>query len=217
MGTGIFVPSSTDNNFNDLSGAIVQLKESVKLSDLLRFYRVIRVAESQQVLCVFHRDSVASAHYYPEQDLYHCFTCNKSWDLVDFFREKENISVFEAVVRLGALFSVDLSKFKSSADAYTSKFYRILNEAKKRNRPPSSGRALKSLNEAIGKFYNYPWNRGFRDYAINMLDYYNEDFIDMSNEEATIVFDRVKNAFRYLSKTNSKIEEMVSEGNLCAE
>jgi DNA primase (bacterial type) len=50
--------------------------------------------------CPFHEDREPSMHLYREQNRVHCFSCNRSWDTIQFLRERDGLTFREAVRRL---------------------------------------------------------------------------------------------------------------------
>ena len=47
--------------------------------------------------CPFHEDREPSMHLYREQNRVHCFSCNRSWDTIQFLRDRDSLSFVEAV------------------------------------------------------------------------------------------------------------------------
>ena len=50
--------------------------------------------------CIFHQEKTASMKYYKEENRAHCFSCNKSFDSIDIYRQLNNCSFKEAVKNL---------------------------------------------------------------------------------------------------------------------
>jgi len=51
-------------------------------------------------LCPFHADRLPSMHLYREQNRVHCFSCNQSWDTIQFLRERDGLTFREAIKTL---------------------------------------------------------------------------------------------------------------------
>lgn len=47
--------------------------------------------------CVFHTEKTGSMKFYKEQNRAHCFSCNKSFDAIDIYRQINNCSFREAI------------------------------------------------------------------------------------------------------------------------
>lgn len=47
--------------------------------------------------CPFHEEKKPSMHYIKDKNRIHCFSCNKTWDTIDFVQEKNGITFPEAV------------------------------------------------------------------------------------------------------------------------
>lgn len=50
--------------------------------------------------CPFHDDTEPSLKYYKKTNTVHCFSCNKSWDTIQYIMDIEGKSFVEAVISL---------------------------------------------------------------------------------------------------------------------
>ncbi len=202
--------------FKDLKEVIKHLKSQVRLADLFMDYGFIENDGSQQMICIFHEGagSTPSSRYYPDSDTYHCYVCHfnddHGLDLVDFYCKYEEVPPVIAVAKIAEKFEVDLSEYRLKPEAAKNqRFYRNLARLKRRQEPPSIHRIIKTYGLAIQKFFCYPWNQGFRYYAVDVLSYYEEDAYDL--ETAKRNFEFLSLTFKGLSKTNADLEEWIAE------
>lgn len=146
-----------------LTPAIREIKSKIRLHDLFKFYGMHESTDSHQMICPFHEETNASAHYYDESDSLHCFACSKSWDLVDFYKDRENISLNEAVIGLSRLFNIDLAGLSANAvPREAERFYKLIEKSSKVASPTTR---QKSLHLSVSKMYHYPWRCDFVEYA----------------------------------------------------
>ncbi len=89
--------------------------EKVSLADLMVSYNVEfqydpRLAAEVQFKCPFHgRDTKPSARLYNQTKSCFCWVCRKSWDVVSFVQEKENLYFKQALLYLINRYKVDTS------------------------------------------------------------------------------------------------------------
>jgi hypothetical protein len=70
--------------------------QSAKEFPILNLYEF----KKNMAVCPFHPDKDPSMSYNPKTNKAHCFSCNKTWDSIDFLMELEGLSFNEAVRRL---------------------------------------------------------------------------------------------------------------------
>src|SRR5207244_3496610 len=61
-----------------------------------------RVGRRMVGLCPFHAEKTPSFSINPEENLYHCFGCQASGDVITFVREVEHLDFVQAVERLAS-------------------------------------------------------------------------------------------------------------------
>lgn len=65
---------------------------------------LVSFGQSRKTKCVWHKESTASLHYYPETNTVHCFgACAKSGDAIDVYRALYGVSFAQAVSDLNTL------------------------------------------------------------------------------------------------------------------
>lgn len=69
---------------------IDEIKDRVKMSDLLSAYGIERTRGTNIYKCPFHGDKHPSAIIVKNSDKFHCFVCNQSWDIFDVVQKFEN-------------------------------------------------------------------------------------------------------------------------------
>lgn len=81
---------------------IENVKSQVKLRKLLDYYNISCQSNGEitQLHCPFHGDDAhPSARVYETNTMY-CWVCNKTWDVVEFIKDLNNLKFKEAVVFL---------------------------------------------------------------------------------------------------------------------
>lgn len=80
-------------------------------------------------VCCFHNDTNPSASIHKKTDAFHCFTCGKHLDVINFVQEKENVSFESAIKMLDTWFGLGLDENLDYAKK--KKFIKMLQENKK--------------------------------------------------------------------------------------
>ncbi|HYG60567.1 MAG TPA: DNA primase [Symbiobacteriaceae bacterium] len=61
-------------------------------------------------LCPFHGEKTPSFHVIPHMQIYHCFGCKASGDVIKFLQERDHLSFYEAMVQLAHRARIPLPK-----------------------------------------------------------------------------------------------------------
>lgn len=61
---------------------------------------LVKFNKSGFALCPFHKDTDASFHWNKTKNTMHCFSCNKTWDTIQFVRETNSCDFKTAVKSL---------------------------------------------------------------------------------------------------------------------
>lgn len=88
---GEFVAMNT-NKQSDITPDMIARAKEFPFEELWVFKR-------NMALCPFHPDKDASMKLYPSNTVY-CFSCDKSWDTIEFVKELHGITFPEAIRRL---------------------------------------------------------------------------------------------------------------------
>jgi hypothetical protein len=81
-----------DGHKGNITDEMIQTAKAYPFQELYEF-------KHGACVCPFHEDKDPSMKLYKDNRV-HCFSCNKSWDTIDFIKEREGITFQEAVKRL---------------------------------------------------------------------------------------------------------------------
>lgn len=97
--------------------------------------------------CPKHRDDTASLCFNPEENYFHCFSCNRSGGIIDYLRDFEGLSFEEAVKKGARLANLDLGNMcKSETISFLKRYKKII-------QPPNPPYIHKTLPDA--ELYKY--------------------------------------------------------------
>jgi DNA primase len=65
-------------------------------------------------LCPFHSEKTPSFTVSPDKQIWHCFGCQKSGDLISFVQEIDNLSFYEAIVHIAKRAGINIKEQTSS-------------------------------------------------------------------------------------------------------
>jgi hypothetical protein len=95
---------------------IDNIKSQVKLRNLLDYYNISCQSNGEitQLHCPFHGDDAhPSARVYETNTMY-CWVCNKTWDVVEFIKDLNNLKFKEAVVFLENSYGIQKPSLEDS-------------------------------------------------------------------------------------------------------
>jgi DNA primase len=87
------------------------VKEQVSIYQILRDYGVEFVGGGfpEQIHCPFHfPDTNRSARVYPDSNSVYCWVCDKTFDVLEFVKDKEEVSFGEAISLLKKRYDVEI-------------------------------------------------------------------------------------------------------------
>jgi DNA primase len=87
------------------------VKEQVRIYTVLADYHVEFYGGGvpEQIHCPFHYpDTNRSCRVYPENDSLYCFVCDKTWDVIEFVKDKEELTFGKAVFFLKSRYGVEV-------------------------------------------------------------------------------------------------------------
>ena len=94
-------------------GAINQIKERIEIAQLIGDYLPLKKAGKNYVTnCPFHKDDTPSFHVSPALNIFHCFGCGKSGDVITFVMEFEKVPFTEAVRILAERAGIQIGRFE---------------------------------------------------------------------------------------------------------
>ena len=111
---------------------VKDLKAKIDIVEVVSQYvKLKKVGKNYVGLCPFHKEKTPSFTVSPDMQMYHCFGCGKSGDVITFIQEIEGLSFVEAVDKLGELAgvkvdisdNVDYKKHKSILIQITDYFH----------------------------------------------------------------------------------------------
>lgn len=79
------------------------IKEHVSIVDMIDELKIRKKRSGGNryvILCPFHDERTPSCMVYVDDDKYHCFSCQSSGDLIDFYQNYNDIEFDEAITRL---------------------------------------------------------------------------------------------------------------------
>lgn len=88
---------------------VTDIKEQVSIYEVLRNYGLpfIGGGQPEQIHCPFHHpDTNRSARIYPENNSVYCFVCDKTWDVIEFVKDKDEVSFGRACAIVKQRFDV---------------------------------------------------------------------------------------------------------------
>ena len=87
---------------------IQRVKDSAKIVDVVSDYtRLKKSGVEYDGLCPFHDDRhIGSFKVNPNKNIATCFSCDKTWDPIEFIRDKEGLSYIDAIRYLAKKFGV---------------------------------------------------------------------------------------------------------------
>ena len=77
---------------------IKQIKEQLTIQKVLQHYN-LEMDKNNLLKCCFHDDKTASLQIYTNTNTYHCFSCGKSGDTIQFIQDKEKITKHKAILK----------------------------------------------------------------------------------------------------------------------
>ncbi|WP_119328220.1 DNA primase [Cysteiniphilum halobium] len=115
---------------------IRQIVASTDIVEVISKYVTLKkTGKNFMACCPFHNEKTPSFSVSPDKQLYHCFGCHASGDVIDFIAEHNSLSFIEAVEELAFMQRLDVpydnnSKDKSK-DKLTQSIYAALQAANK--------------------------------------------------------------------------------------
>jgi DNA primase len=134
-----------------------EVRETADIVEVIsKYVNLKRSGNNYVALCPFHLEKTPSFYVSPEKNMYHCFGCGASGDVIKFVSEIEKITINEALEKLANEYNIDIEKYRKKIvkdrvnyDDYTSVYNRV---------KAFYNRILKSKHAE--KALNYLTNRG---------------------------------------------------------
>ncbi len=109
---------------------IEKIKEKNDIVEVISEYvNLQKVGSNYRGLCPFHLETSPSFYVSPTKNIYHCFGCGASGDVIKFVQQIENISYTEAIKKLGERvgITVNFTEEDETRNLYYS-FYKQLHQ-----------------------------------------------------------------------------------------
>ena len=98
-------------------GVVNQIKERIEISTLIEEYLPLKKAGKNYVAkCPFHKDDTPSFYVSPDLNIFHCFGCGKSGDVITFIMEFEKVTFPEALRILARKAGIEIGKYEGKND-----------------------------------------------------------------------------------------------------
>ena len=140
-----------------------ELKSRTDIVDVISSYvHLKRAGRNMQGLCPFHNEDTPSFSVSPEKNMFHCFGCKASGDVITFIMRIENIEYLEAIRLLAQRAGLEIPESSAKDEGIS----RLRNRIYEANREAAKfyNQQLYSLQGA--KALKYLYNRGLTDTVI---------------------------------------------------
>jgi len=104
------------------SGAVAAVKARANIAEVVGRYVNLRPVGNRLVgPCPFHQETKGSFNVHPEKGFFHCFGCQASGDVIDFYCRINGLEFREGLERLASEVGVDLGRARSDPRAAAKK------------------------------------------------------------------------------------------------
>ncbi len=143
---------SINQNMSYTTGSITNLKDQVNIVDVIgRSIPLKKAGSSYKANCPFHSEKTPSFNVNEQRQMFYCFGCQASGDVIEFVKRYYNLDFNDAVERLANEYSIELEQTKGRNEDLE-KYYQINKEA--------ANYFYKSFTERANKGYSYMKGRG---------------------------------------------------------
>ncbi|BAL80958.1 DNA primase [Caldisericum exile] len=174
----------------DLREIVEEIHSKIDIVDFIGKYVKLKKQGSNYVgLCPFHQEKTPSFVVSPTKQLYHCFGCGASGDIVTFLMKIENMSFKDALKQLGDIAGIEIPNNLPKENFDREILYAINEETKNY-----------FVENLKGKPFEYLVKRGLSDQSIKT---YQLGFIGEDN----------RGIYDYLLSKGFKREDILKTGN----
>ncbi|MFP5258976.1 MAG: DNA primase, partial [Acidobacteriota bacterium] len=100
------------------SGAVAAVKARANIAEVVGRYVNLRSVGSRLVgPCPFHQETKGSFNVHPDKGFFHCFGCQASGDVIDFYCRINGLEFREGLERLASEVGVDLGRVRNDPRA----------------------------------------------------------------------------------------------------
>ncbi len=109
-----------------MSDIVEQIKDNCDIVDIVgRYVTLKRAGSNYKGLCPFHSEKTPSFMVSQEKQIFTCFGCGKTGDVIQFVQEAEGLDFFEAIEKLGDMVGIEVKSSSSGADKRKEELYEI--------------------------------------------------------------------------------------------
>ena len=138
----------------------------------------IKLDRNNKCLCIFHKENTPSFSIHPQKNIFSCFGCGKTGDVIKLVEEALNISAFESAKYLNDALGLGI---EINSKSYVNKSY--VNKFKQKRQ--SREKYLKCENETFQLLCDY-WKALMKDKEIE--DPEDEVYIEACKKEGYISY-----------------------------
>ena len=171
--------------------AISNLKDQINIVDVVsRALPLRKAGASYKCVCPFHNEKTPSFNVNEQRQMYYCFGCQASGDVIEFVKNYYNLDFTDAVDKLAAEYGIEMEETKGRSEDL-SKYYAINKDA--------AGFFFKSFTETANLGYAYMKNREITPQTLKKFG------IGYADKEWSSLYD-------YLKSKGHKEEDMLHLG-----
>src|SRR3990172_8708818 len=101
-----------------MADQVDEVKSKIDIVSLISEYvELKRAGRNYKALCPFHSEKTPSFMVSPELQIFKCFGCQKSGDVIAFLEEYEGMDFYEALKFLAERVGVTLAPYKGSVES----------------------------------------------------------------------------------------------------
>ncbi len=119
-----------------LNDIINQIESQVDIADVIRSYIPLKASgRNFKALCPFHSEKTPSFMVSPSKGIWHCFGCEKGGNVINFVKEFEQVSFWEAIKIIAEKYHISIPQLKGAkglrdeVDTEKEDLYRVLDFA----------------------------------------------------------------------------------------
>lgn len=140
-----------------------ELKSRTDIVDVISGYvHLKRAGRNMQGLCPFHNEDTPSFSVSPEKNMFHCFGCKASGDVITFIMRIENIEYLEAIKLLAQRAGLEIPESSSKDEGLS----RLKNRIYEANREAAKFYNQQLYSQQGKRALQYLYNRGLTDTVI---------------------------------------------------
>ena len=106
-----------------MSNDLIQKIKSLSIVEIIRHYLPLnKKGANYLAICPFHHDTSPSLTINENKNIFKCFVCNVSGNGISFVQKKENITFYQAIIKIAKLFNIDKSLIDTYSDQNKKEF-----------------------------------------------------------------------------------------------